>query len=618
MHFLSLLTYFAAVFAKGEVDQASSPPLRCSSSAFSAPKVGRGLTILSVQAQAQHNYTSIPGGPLQPSLHGLNFCQVQVYLSHRTPNDGFDGKITNDRVLVEIWLPLSKDDWNGRFQVTGGAGFATGMFGAHLGVAVKHGWAAVSTDGGHDADLEKLSDASWVLPAPEGRHPRPDSYLRREVAWDLLHNFAGRSSVDQILVGKSIIRQYYGTHPHHSYWNGCSTGGRQGYYMAQKYPELLDGILANAPAINFVNLLMAELWPQQAMKMADTFLSNCELEYFRMQAIKHCELDENVNIGYLLDPLSCHWHPSSLIGNTFLCDGHDVTVTREMAQVVQDIQTGPGGSSSENMFPGLSEGVPMTTLADIEIDQNGMRMVKPFRIAASWLQKVVLQDRPIYGALSDKRYFDSLWISAQSEFGGLLNTNDPDLSRLRDSGAKLLTWHGIHDQMIPFRNTINYRRTVEATMGGAHGVDDYYRVFLAPGVEHCGGGVGPIPIDPLESLVRWVEENEPPDTLDAETVDQEGDFVTRELCLWPGMPKYMGIGDVKRASSWSCVGSTERPVLAEQEIEKDFDYGTMQQPQRSTSDPDADTTEGSPGRPGQILGGLKDRLQGLGMGLRVE
>ncbi|KAF2026535.1 tannase and feruloyl esterase [Setomelanomma holmii] len=446
-------------------------------------------------------------------------------------------------------------------------------------------------------------DASWILSSSEEMHRSARSGTRREVACGLLHNFASRSLVDQIAVGKSIVWQYYRKDAHHSYWNGCSTG------------ELLDGVLANAPAINFVNLLMGELWPQQVMKKANMYLSNCELDFFRAEAIKACELDNSVKPGVLHEPEACHWSPSSLVGVKFACDGRDV---KEMAQVVQDIHDGPVGSSKHNKFPGLAWGVPMTTLANITLATDGTRRSNPFAIAASWLQKVVLRNEGLFPGTMDEAALDSLWVAAQVEFGGLLHTDDPNLSRLRDSGTKLLTWHGINDQMIPFQNTINYRRKVEAIMGAAYEVDNYYRVFLAPGVEHCGGGIGPVPKDPLEALVNWVEHDEPPETLDAEILDHEGDLVTQDLCLWPGVSHHMGIGNVKRASSWSCIGGTERPVLAEQVVQQNFEYGSMQQPWQVNPELDANEEKKHPDRAGQFLGDLKDRLEGLGMGLLVE
>jgi hypothetical protein len=602
---LSLLLHTLGVLSSKERDDAQSSASRCVSHVFSKPKIGHGVTILSVQAQPQYNFTSIKGNAAQPPLSGLNFCQVQVYLTHHTQNEIKSGRnSTRDKVLVEIWLPLDPDDWNGRLQFTGGAGFATGMFGAHLGAAVKDGWAAVSTDGGHDADLNKLRDASWLLSDPGERLTSDSRDHQHNIRWDLLHNLASRSVLDQILIGKTITEQYFGYPAHHSYWNGCSTGGRQGYFIAQKYPNLIDGILAVAPAISFVNIVMGSLWPQVIMNAAQLYLSNCELEYFRYKAIKHCETAVETKTGILEDPANCpQWSPKQLIGEAFECDGQIVTVDQAMAEIVQHIHDGPNGR-----FPGLDWGVPMTSLANITTQKDGTRSPNPSRISASWLQYAVLKGKPHQISELNEQYLNQLWVSALAEYGGLLNHDDPDLTDLRGGNTKLLTWHGIDDEMIPYQNTLNYRRKVESVMGGADEVDEYYRLFLAPGVAHCGGGVGPVPKDPLNALVRWVEYQEPPETLEAEVVTSQGDLVSRDLCIWPATAQYMGIGDIKRASTWTCVGGTER-LASEHILDGEFDYGTM----REHFEPDQ-----APDRAQKILGGLKDRLEGLGMGLRVE
>jgi pimeloyl-ACP methyl ester carboxylesterase len=624
MKYLSGLLFQSLITHADEILGASPPVFRCTSDTFSKPQIARGVTILSIHAQAQHNFTSSPGAPWQPPLGGLDFCQVQVYLTHQTRNDIALGRNdTKDKVLVEVWLPLTSESWNGRLQATGGGGFATGMFGAHLGVAIKNGWAAVSTDGGHDPDLRKLADASWAVPDSTVSDSSPQGHAKRQIEWPLLHNWASRSAIDQILIGKSITDQYYGTKPHHTYWNGCSTGGRQGFSVAQKYPDLVDGILAIAPAMSFVNLLMGELWPPVVMNRAKTYLSNCELEYFRFHAIEGCEKARKVKTGILQNPVDCHWSPKELNGEKFECDGTEVTVTRDMIEIVQQIHDGPGGPMAANKFPGLAWGVPMTTLANISIADDRTRSPNPFGIAASFLQHVVLQGAAPDFSTLDENELHSLWASAQAEFGGLVNTDDPDLSSLRDSGTKLLSWHGVDDQMIPYQHTTNYRQRVEAIMGGAHEVDEYYRLFLAPGVEHCGGGVGPYPKDPLDTLVRWVEDSEPPETLEAEVMSQEGELITRDLCIWPSTAEYMGIGDVQRASTWTCVGGTERPAKEEYPTDMRINYGAMQQPPRgihrpATGEREDDKRDGEPKRTAQILGGLKDRIEGMGMGLRVE
>lgn len=531
-----------------------------------------GIGILSVTAKPQYNFTSITGGPLQPALNALDFCQVKVYLTH----EGI-----NDKVLVEAWLPLTHDDWNGRFQATGGTGFETGMFGGHLGQAVSNGWAAVSTDGGFGSNnLSRVIDGSWIL------KNRNSSTLN----WDLLHNFASRSAVDQINIGKVLTEQFYGKAPHHSYWNGCSTGGRQGYMIAQKYPHLLDGILAEAPAINFVNLVTGEFWSQLVMSQKNTFLSNCEYEYFRQQAIEECDMLDGVRDGMINDPELCDFDPFDIVGNEIFCDGKNVDITPEMATVVKSILEGPKQAPWGPIFPGLSPGNRFEHLANISIAEDGSRSQAPFSICESWMKNAVLRNHSAQLDHLDVTSYFGYWAQANYELGGLLNTADPDLSLLKASGAKLLTWHGTDDPVIPYQNTVDYRKRVEATMGGAHAVDEFYRLFLAPSVEHCGDGAGPIP-KPLAALVDWVENEEAPKTLEAATMNSRGEMVTRDLCAYPGKSKYMGVGDGNRASSWSCVGGTER-------------HEELLQDQASE-------------RTGRILGDLADRLEGLGLGLSI-
>lgn len=579
--FFALFPLAWTASASEEVDTTTLPS-KCSSDEFKSPQIGPGVKVLSIEATQKRHYTSFAGGALLPSVSDLNFCQVKIYLTHQTV-DGSSGrhKTTSDKVLVEVWLPLTHDDWNGRFQATGGAGFATGMFDAQLGTALKNGWAAVSTDGGHDADLSKLSDASWAL------------HDDKSVNWPLLQNFASRSLVEQIIVGKSITEQYYGKKPHHSYWNGCSTGGRQGYAIAQRYPHLVDGILANAPAISFAHLVTGEFWPQLNMKLLDTYMSNCELEYYRAKVIEQCDMLDGVLDGILEDPEECKFDTQSIAlgDDIFECDGKEVKFTQNMAKLVAEIHKGPGISKDSPLFHGLAYGVPMTTLANITVSEDGVRSQHPFRISASWLKHLALKDSAFNLTNLDVLSYMALFGQVGYDFGGLLNTDNPDLSALRDSGTKMLTWHGINDQMIPYQNTVSYRKKVEGVMGGANEVDSFFRLFLAPGVEHCGGGIGPIPKDPLAALVDWVENDAPPETLEAETINYNDELVTRELCTWPAKSKYMGIGNANRASSWSCAGG----------------------PERSGTGHSSDQTS----RAQQILGGLMDRLGSLGLGLSI-
>lgn len=311
----------AGIVASSDSSGSEQIPLKepqetvCEPSVFSLPSLGIGVKLTSIEAETQH----LPITPGQEtSSNTPDYCQVKVHINHEG---------TTDDVLVEIWLPFGQNEWNGRLLATGGGGLATGMFGVSLDPAVREGYAASSTDGGHTRDH---SDASWAL--------KPDG----STDWNLVHNFATRSIVEQINVSKAITEQFYKQKPHHSYWSGCSQGGRQGYMLAQQYPNLLDGILANAPAIGLTKLLVAEFWPQLVMKEEGRWMSTCEFSYFRQKAMESCDMIDGVSDGVISELDQCDFDPLHLVGQVFYCeDDEEVEVTESMANIVRRIQEGP-------------------------------------------------------------------------------------------------------------------------------------------------------------------------------------------------------------------------------------------------------------------------------------
>lgn len=571
------LVWLAAVGTVTSQEETEPSLLTCSPETFKSTSLGLGpgVNIQSIEAEERHNFTSHGGTHGMPTVEGLDFCQVKARLNHEG---------TDDNVLIEVWLPLSREAWNGRFQGTGGGGLATGLLEKALGPAIANGYAASSTDGGHStADLD---DAAWVL--------RPDN----TIDWNLLTNFATRSIVESVILGKHFTELFYNQKPKFSYWQGCSMGGRQGYMLAQQYPHLLDGILANAPAISLTSLVMAEFWPQLVMKEEGLWMSDCEFSYFRQKAMESCDMIDGVSDGVIIEPERCDFDPLHVIGQVFYCDDKPVEVSRAMANIVQRINEGPRTPLKASLWHGLSHGTGFHGVAGTTVTEGGFRTTRPFPISPNYIRNFLVKGRDLNVTRLSYGEYMALWTQSNNEFGWLLDADKPDLTNLQASGTKMLTWHGTNDPLIPYQSTVQYRKRVEMLMDGAHEVDKFYRLFLAHGVEHCSGGHGPFPADPLAALVRWVEEGDAPETIEAETMTYEGDRVTRELCAWPGSPQYMGIGDAKRASSWSCHGGTERPVEDEtpQIVPGEDEQG---------------------GRAAEILGGLKDRLEGLGMGLTI-
>jgi hypothetical protein len=557
---LTWLAPFFALTSSATAEGNAESTLRCDASSFKDPIVP-GAKILSITAEGKQNVSSIPMGAIA-SVSGVELCAVNVRLTH--PG-------TEDDVLVQTWLPLAHDAWNGRFQATGGGGFATGFADVFLGPAVKDGYAASATDGGHQGHP---GDVSWGLNKD------------RSVNWNLLHNFASRSLADQIYVGKSITEQFFGKAPHHSYWNGCSTGGRQGYLVAQKYPGLLDGIYAFAPAISFVNLVMGDFWPQVVMKEEGALMTNCEFGAFFDKALEECDILDGVRDEVIEDPEVCNFDPQTLVGQKIECDGDTIEITKQMATVARKLLEGPKIPFGQPLWHGFAHGTSLISTANISVNAEGVRQQNPFMISKAWIQNLVFKDPGFNVSQITYSDFFAAWAQSSEQYSWLIDTFNTDLSAFRDAGGKLLTWHGTSDPLIPYQNTVQYRERVESGMGGNKAVNDFYRLFLAPGVNHCGHGTGPVPTDLLQPLVDWVEKGEPPETLAAETIDKNGEKVSRDLCLWPAKSKYMGHGDGKRASTWTCVGGAD----GEEHLGEARDF----------------------------IGGLKDRLKQVGLDLGLS
>ncbi|MBD0694615.1 tannase/feruloyl esterase family alpha/beta hydrolase [Streptomyces sp. CBMA123] len=476
----------------------------------------------------------VPAGTFQvpgvPPLGGFPVpdvpahCEVTVTLTH----PGAD-----DHAKVTVWLPQS--GWNGRFQGAGGSAYAAGDSGAGLAAAVKQGYAVATTDAGVGGAL----DTSWGLDAAG------------KVNTALLDNFASRSAHEMALVGKQVVAGVYGRAASYSYWNGCSTGGRQGYLEAQRYPTDFDGIKAAAPGINWNQFEVASLWPQVVMNEAHTYPTGCEFDAFNQAALKACDQLDGVADGLIGDPRRCDFDPRRLIGTRIVCDGKEVTVTAADAEVVRRIWDGPRDTHGKRLWYGLPIGADFRYLAASRTGDDGVTTGAPFLVPAAWVATFVAKQPGFDTAHLTRAQFEEVLRTARAEYDQVIGTRDADLSAFRDAGGKLLSWHGDSDQLIPTAGTVDYRERVEARMGGARKVDDFYRLFLAPGVDHCGLDGGKV--DDLAALTAWVEQGRAPSVLHATVTTGTGATVSRELCRYPMLSRYTGHGDPAAASSFHCV-----------------------------------------------------------------
>lgn len=484
---------------------------KCSTVSVQAPA---GTEVESVTVTSQEGGTVNGTGILGGSVSGVPaYCEVTVTLTH--PGDG-------DHAKVRTWLPAQ--GWNGRFQALGGSAYAAGDNGVGLATAVKNGYATATTDAG----VGDVLDTGWALNG------------KRQVDTALLKNFADRSQHEMALVGKQVVDEVYGRAASYSYWNGCSTGGRQGYMEAQRHPEDFDGILADAPAVNWDEFEVATLWPQVVMNETKTRPGICKFNAFNQAALKACDKLDGIEDGLVSDAERCTYDPRRLIGTKVVCAGKEETVTAADAAVVRKIWDGPRTTSGKRLWYGLPVGADFAYLAGDA----------PFSVPAAWVASWVEKQPSFDTSKLTYDQFTQVFRQSQDEYGKLIGTDDPDLSAFRDAGGKLLTYHGQADQLIPTRGTVDYRERVERKLGGSHRVDDFYRLFLAPGTAHCAlkGSV-----DDLAALTKWVEQGKAPATLTASLTNASGQTLTRDLCRYPLIARYKGQGDPVDADNFHCV-----------------------------------------------------------------
>ncbi|MGY6025083.1 tannase/feruloyl esterase family alpha/beta hydrolase [Streptomyces spinosirectus] len=514
--------------ASAQPQSTNSTAQQCRSVSVKAP-AGTKVETVTAAAHAAGTFDVPPVTPL-PEQHIPDvpaFCDLTVTLTH--PGQG-------DHAKVRVWLPQST--WNGRLQTVGGQAYAAGDYGAGLAAAVKNGYAAATTDAG----VSTYIDTNWALNSAG------------QVDTTLLKNFASRSEHEVAVVSKEVIDGFYGKPASYAYFNGCSTGGRQGYMEAQRHPDDYDGILANAPAINWDEFEVATLWPQVVMNNEKTYPTDCEFAAFTNAAVRACDTLDGVKDGLVDDPSRCDFDPRRLVGTEVACKGQELIITAADAAVVRKIWDGPRTASGQQLWSGVPIGADLSALAGITPpDADGNVAGAPFPVPAAWVTQWVAKNPSLDLSKITYSGFTRLFQQSEAAYDKVIGTDDPDLSAFRNSGGKLLTWHGQADQYIPTQGTVQYRQQVERKLGGAQRVDDFYRLFLAPSTPHCGLNQGHGTTDDLGALTAWVEHGKAPKTLPATLINADNEQVTRNLCSYPSISRYTGQGDPRTASSFRCV-----------------------------------------------------------------
>jgi hypothetical protein len=427
------------------------------------------------------------------------------------------------QIHIELWLP--KETWNGSYRGEGGGGYAGSISYSGLAEGIRRGYATASTDTGHLA----AAGGTFALSADGTLNMQPIS------------DFAERSLHEMVVKAKAIVNAYYGAPPKHSYWNGCSTGGRQGLMAVQRFGDQYDGLVIGAPAINWDRFIPSELWPQIVMNQTTGGpISAAKLNVATKAAVAACDASDGVTDGIINDPRNCRYDPRALVCKTG--DDPASCLTPQEADAIWKIWNGPTDASGKRLWYGLERGAALNFLAG----------PSPFPISLDHFKYWIRQDPKFDWHSLSEADFEKDFRLSQKKFHDVIGTDDPKLDAFRKHGGKMIVWHGEADQLIFPRGTIDYYERVVAANGGRKRVDDFARLFMAPGVGHCGGGDGPAPVGLFDAVVDWVEKGIAPKTIQASRTRPDGTKMARPLCPYPATAKWAGTGSTDDAANFMC------------------------------------------------------------------
>jgi len=469
-------------------------------------------TVVDAQVIESRSLGNVNAGTL-PS-----YCRVMA-TSRPTPDS---------EIRLEVAIPLASA-WNGKFLQLGNGGFAGVIPEADFVSGLQAGFAVAATDDGHQG---AVNDAKWAQGHPEK-----------------IIDYAYRSLKETTDTAKKIINAFAGRKPRYSYFTGCSGGGREALVEAQRYPGDFNGILVGDPASNFIALIAASAWNQQAAAATpgSAVTTSNKVALIEAAALAACGNRD----GVVENPLGCSFDPAQL-----RCAGPETNECLTDAQITT-LHKIYGGAhnprTGERILSGFEPGAEAEPGSwDLWGSEWGLAFGKNF------LRYIVFSD-PNYDILSFDLDRDFKMMS--EKFSTTLDAVNPDLRKFKEHGGKLIQYHGWEDPAIPPRDSIAYFDSVQLKMGDT---SNFYRLFMAPGMLHCAGGRGPNPVHgpAMTALVNWVEQGQAPDRLivtkrvgnkPAGPIER-----TRPLCPYPQLAQWDGIGDWSSAESFRCTGPESR------------------------------------------------------------
>jgi feruloyl esterase len=434
------------------------------------------------------------------------FCRLAATLKPTADSD----------IKIEVWMPAS--GWNGKFEAVGNGGWAGTISYPAMAQGLVRGYATTSTDTGHSTP-----GASFAFGHPEK-----------------LIDYAYRSEHEMTAKAKAIVTTFYGTAPTRSYFNGCSTGGRQALIEATRFPDDFDGIIAGAAANPKTHLDTWRIWMGlETLKDPAARIPQEKYPAIHQAVLAACDALDGLKDGLIDDPTRCHFDAQVLA-----CKGGDGPgcLTPKQVQSVNTIlRPAQSPRTGAEIFPGYQPGTEL---------QWGRLIGGPDPYETALDQFRMVFNDPKW----DWRTFDvdRDLAKADESLKGLLTAIDPkSISAFVGHGGKLLTYHGWSDQDIAPLASVNFYKSASSAIGDAK-ASSSLRLFMVPGMGHCGGGEGPNTFDMMVPLEQWVENGHAPTQVVAShstsgTIDR-----TRPLCAYPQVARYTGTGSTDEAANFTC------------------------------------------------------------------
>ncbi|KAF4119254.1 tannase [Geosmithia morbida] len=561
-----LTAAFAAVSSASSLTDICSTAKVQSALPSNGTILGIDLVPSSVTAAAVYNATIGGGMGGSPSTETYDYCNVTVAYTHT-------GK--GDKVVLKYAFP-STSDFKNRFYVAGGGGFTLNSDSTG---GLPYGASAGATDAGYDAFSNSYDEI--VL------------YGNGSINWDATYMFSYQALGEMTLVGKAVTKNLYGLGDDdklYTYYEGCSDGGREGMSQVQRYGDQYDGVVAGAPAFRFAQQQVLHVYPATIEATMDYFPPPCELDKIVNATISACDALDGRKDGVIsrTDLCKLNFDLKSIIGEPYYCAAQNSTslgfgfskraegsvtsykpvqngtVTEEGVAVAQAVYDGLFNSKGERAYlswqigSGLDDASPTynskTGKWELTIPSTGGEYVTRF-VQLLDLDNLTDLDGVTYDTLVDwmtigfYRYYDSL------------QTAYPDIRTFRESGGKLLHYHGESDPSIPSASSIHYRQSVKSVLypnstdqEAEEALQDWYQFYLIPGAAHCGVNSlqpGPYPENNMDIIIDWVENGVKPERLNTTVSSGEYAGETQLLCQWPTRPLW------KNNDTFDCVTDQE-------------------------------------------------------------